>query len=60
MTRLKKALDSHEKGVDESEYKKIIEGAVNAVDRENSTHLNADGRGREEIAERIIEFVLDK
>lgn len=37
-------------------YKTIIKGAVEAVDRENSTHLNADKCGREEIIERICAF----
>ena len=32
----------------------IIQFAVNAVDRENSTHLNADGVGREQISDRIF------
>ena len=40
-------------GSDKSEYQNIIRGAVYAVDRENSTHLNADGCGREQISERI-------
>jgi hypothetical protein len=35
-------------------YEDIIAGAVAAVDRENSTHLNADGVGRKEITERIV------
>lgn len=34
-------------------YKEIIKYAVAAVDRDNSTHLNADNCGREEITERI-------
>lgn len=37
----------------EYSYKEIIKYAVAAVDRENSTHLNADNCGREEITERI-------
>ena len=39
-------------------YRKILEGAIVAVDRENSTHLNADGIGRDEILNRLIQ--LDK
>ena len=35
-------------------FEEIIKYAVNAVDRENSTHLNSDGVGREEITKRII------
>lgn len=37
-------------------YEEIITGAVESVDRENSTHLNADGCGREEIIERLCRF----
>ena len=37
-------------------YEQIIKGAVEAVDRENSTHLNADKCGRQEITERIYRF----
>jgi len=38
----------------------IICNCVNAVDRENSTHLNSDGVGRKEISERILEFYKAK
>lgn len=37
-------------------YEDIIKNAVIAVDRENSTHLNADKCGRQEITKRICEF----
>ena len=37
-------------------YEIIISGAVIAVDRENSTHLNADNCGRVEIINRICMF----
>lgn len=37
-------------------YKEIIKGAVESVDRENSTHLNADKCGRQEITDRIYGF----
>ena len=37
-------------------YEEIIKGAVESVDRENSTHLNADKCGRQEITERIYRF----
>lgn len=57
MTQLKNALTGKDDSVVDS-YERIIKGAVEAVDRENSTHLNADGCGREEIASRIIK--LDK
>lgn len=37
-------------------YEEIVKGAVESVDRENSTHLNADKCGRQEITERICRF----
>lgn len=37
-------------------YEDIIDGAVESVDRENSTHINADKCGRREIAERICKL----
>lgn len=37
-------------------YEEIIKNAVQAVDRDNSTHLNADKVGREELSDRIIEL----
>lgn len=37
-------------------YEELIKGAVEAVDRENSTHLNADKCGRTEIVRRICAF----
>lgn len=37
-------------------YKYIIERAVIAVDNENSTHINADSVGREQITERIYKY----
>lgn len=36
--------------------KEIVEKVVSAIDRSNSTHLNADGKGREKITERICKF----
>ena len=36
--------------------RKLLRGAVESVDRENSTHLNADKCGRKEITERICNF----
>lgn len=55
MTLLKNALinDRLDNGYS---YDVIIKGAVEAVDRENSTHINADKQGRSEISSRIIEF----
>ncbi len=55
MMQLKKRLKGDETSVQYS-YKEIVQGAVEAVDRENSTHLNADGCGREEITARIVGF----
>lgn len=45
---------------DRKTYKNIIANAVIAVDRDNSTHLNADGVGRDEITERICKIPLEK
>ena len=54
MTQLKNFLnDKLDSGYS---YKEILEGAVASVDRENSTHLNADKCGRKEITERLCEF----
>ena len=57
MTQLKNALQDTSSIQDEI-YKNIITEAVAAVDRENSTHLNADGIGREEITNRL--YRIDK
>jgi len=35
-------------------YEDVMYYTVSAIDRENSTHLNADGVGREEITERLL------
>lgn len=37
-------------------YEEIIQECVNGVDRTNSTHINADGVGREELAQRICKL----
>lgn len=52
MTKLKQILID-EQSVDVS-FEDVIKNAVIAVDRDNSTHLNADGVGRRELTERII------
>lgn len=57
MNELKKYLA---KGKTKYEYEEIIKNAVNAVDRDNRTHLNSDKVGREEISKRIIAFQPDK
>ena len=54
MTLLKDVLIEN-KDVDYT-YEDIIKGVVEAVDRENSTHLNADNCGRTEIINRICMF----
>ncbi len=38
------------------DFETIVENAVNKIDTENSTHLNADGVGREQISKRIQEY----
>lgn len=55
MTLLKKVLLEN-KPDSTYTYEEIIKGAVESVDRENSTHLNADKCGRQEITERIYQF----
>ena len=55
MTQLKYILTPCDLSADYS-YEDIIKSAVESVDRENSTHLNADGIGRFEITKRIQEF----
>ena len=47
------------KSTNKTEYKKIITNAVIAVDRDNSTHLNADGVGRQEITDRICKISVE-
>lgn len=53
MVRLKEALMDTSSASDDH-YKEVLVGAITAVDRENSTHLNADGVGREEILNRLL------
>lgn len=55
MTRLKTVLLDKGHEITYS-YEDIIKGAVESVDRENSTHLNADKCGRKEITERLCSF----
>ena len=42
------------------EYGNIIQNIVDVIDRENGTHLNADGCGRGEIATRLKEYGKEK
>ena len=39
------------------EFDTVIKKVVERVDVENSTHLNADGVGRKEMAKRIIDYI---
>lgn len=59
MTQLKRSLFANEVHPDHS-YEEIVKGAVESVDRENSTHLNSDSCGRDEIVNRIIDFGKDE
>ena len=52
MTQLKDFLEQNSHA--QFTYEEIISKAVEAVDRENSTHLNADKTGRKEITNRIL------
>lgn len=52
MTQLKDYLNSNSQN--ENQYIEIVKNAVISVDRENSTHINADKCGRNEITNRII------
>lgn len=52
MVRLKRILLDAESVADEY-YDDVLSNAIHAVDRDNSTHLNADGVGRDEMLDRI-------
>ena len=54
MTMLKKVLINKENV--KYTYEQLIKGAVESIDRENSTHLNSDSCGRCEIINRICKF----
>lgn len=56
MIELKKSIIKNEN----ERYHEIIRNAVEAVDRDNSTHLNADRCGREEISKRILKIPKEK
>lgn len=58
MACLKEALTG--KAVDESEYRECLINAISAVDRDNSTHLNADKVGKEEIFNRLFAYGKDR
>lgn len=61
MCELRNYINSNQK--DTKRYREIIFNAVCAVDRDNSTHLNADDVGRNEITDRIcgisLEYLID-
>lgn len=40
-------------------YETVIQNVVSSIDRENSTHINSDGCGRNDLSKRIIEFGKD-
>lgn len=54
MTQLKNEIEV----ADDSRLKVIISHAVAAVDKENSTHINSDGVGREQLTDRIFARVV--
>lgn len=58
MRKLRNYINSNHK--DKNHYREIIFNAVCAVDRDNSTHINADGIGRDEITNRICRLSLKK
>lgn len=58
MCKLRNYINSNHK--DKNHYREIIFNAVCAVDRDNSTHINADGVGRDEITNRICGLSLKK
>ena len=55
LTRLKRILLEN-KTDEQYTYEGIIRNSVEAVDRENSTHLNADKKGRDVITKRLCAF----
>lgn len=56
MMRLKELLiDGKEKDSELRSFEEVVKNVVEAIDRENSTHLNSDGCGREELTQRIIQ-----
>ncbi len=58
--KLISSVESDYKGPEYSE-EIIVRNCVNAVDRENSTHLNADGVGRKDLSKRLLDLLrLDR
>ena len=61
ITQLKDILiKEYKESSDNYTYEECIKESINAIDRENSPHLNADGVGRNEISERIMRIKRDK
>lgn len=65
--QMKLLLEDSSISSDDERWKEVVEKVVCSIDRENSTHLNADGVGRDEITKRIashkddlIEMLKDK
>ena len=51
----------HETGdLSKKKYKELISKIVERIDSENSTHLNSDGVGREQISSHIIELEYEQ
>lgn len=59
MTQLVNNLNKQECDITYS-FNEIIQNVVRSIDRENSTRINSDGCGRNELSKRIIEFGEDK
>ena len=55
MMKLKSVLING-KDVSPQIYREYLSETVAAIDRDNSTHLNCDGGGREEMTRRLLEF----
>ena len=51
---MKPFLDDSSISSDDEKWKEVVKEVVCSIDRENSTHLNADGVGRDEITKRIV------
>lgn len=56
MTQLKLFLLGEKRSVKGDEYKKVLSGAITAIDRENSTHLSSDGVGPKEMLARLLDL----
>lgn len=57
ISQLKEILiDGKQLSNDNHTYEKCIKESIDAIDRENSTHLNADKVGRDEIFDRIMQI----